>query len=56
MCAANLEPNSRVEARGSPKQMKTEGKTPEWCLPRRLIAARSIWFMADTLEADWRPP
>jgi len=28
-----LEPNSRVEARGSPEQMKTEGKTPEWCPP-----------------------
>lgn len=42
MCAAILEPNSRVEARGSPEQMKTEGKSPEWCLPRRLASLLKI--------------
>ena len=47
MCAAILEPNSRVEARGSPEQMKTEGKTPEWCLPRHLVSLLKILITQD---------
>jgi len=47
MCAGILEPNSRVEARGSPEQMKTEGKTPEWCLPRHLVSLLKILITQD---------